>query len=90
MAKTSMVEREKRRAGIVKKYAAKRAKLKELIRSPKSSPEERAAAQAALQALPAPYRGRSVRSLLTPVRKAVVGYQHPLAVYEDLMPGGAA
>src|SRR6516162_5918078 len=52
MAKTSMVEREKRRAGIVKKYAAKRAKLKELIRSPKSSPEERAAAQAALQAQP--------------------------------------
>ena len=46
--------------------------------------------QAALQALPAPYRGRSTRSLLTPVRKAVVGYQHPLAVYEDLMPGGAA
>ena len=31
MAKTSMVEREKRRAGIVKKYAAKRAKLKELM-----------------------------------------------------------
>ncbi len=46
--------------------------------------------QAALQALPAPYRGRSTRSLLTPMRKAVVGYQHPLAVYEDLMPGGAA
>ena len=42
MAKTSMVEREKRRAGIVKKYAAKRAKLKELIRSPKTSPEARA------------------------------------------------
>ena len=38
----------------------------------------------------APYRGRSTRSLLTPVCKAVVGYQHPLAVYEDLMPGGAA
>jgi small subunit ribosomal protein S14 len=52
MAKTSMVEREKRRAGIVKKYAAKRAKLKERIRSPRSSPEERAAAQAALQAMP--------------------------------------
>ena len=47
-----MVEREKRRAGIVKKYAAKRAKLKELSRSPRSSPEERAAAFAALQALP--------------------------------------
>jgi small subunit ribosomal protein S14 len=52
MAKTSMVEREKRRARVVKKYAAKRAKLKELIRSPRSSPEERAAAQAALQSQP--------------------------------------
>jgi hypothetical protein len=31
--------------------------------------------QATLQALPAPYRGRSARSLITPVRKAVVGYQ---------------
>jgi transposase len=46
--------------------------------------------RAALQALPAPYRGRSARSLITPVRKAVVGYQHSLAVYEDLMPGAAA
>jgi small subunit ribosomal protein S14 len=52
MAKTSMVMREKRRAGIVKKYAAKRAKLKELIRSPKSSPEERQAAQVELQQQP--------------------------------------
>src|SRR5437764_13905503 len=52
MAKTSMVEREKRRAGIVKKYAAKRAKLKELIRSPNSSPEQRVAAQAQLQTQP--------------------------------------
>jgi small subunit ribosomal protein S14 len=52
MAKTSMVEREKRRARVVKKYAARRAKLKELIRSPRSSPEERAAAQAALQSQP--------------------------------------
>ena len=47
-----MVEREKRRARVVKKHAAKRAKLKELIRSPRSSPEERAAAQAALQSQP--------------------------------------
>jgi small subunit ribosomal protein S14 len=52
MAKTSMVEREKRRARVVKKYAAKRAKLKELIRSPRTSPEGRAAAQAALQSQP--------------------------------------
>ena len=52
MAKTSMVEREKHRAGIVKKYAVKRAQLKEIIRSPRSSPEQRAAAQAKLQAQP--------------------------------------
>ena len=52
MAKTSMVEREKRRAGIVKKYAVRRAKLKELIRSPRSSPEARQAAQVELQTQP--------------------------------------
>ena len=62
MAKTNMVEREKRRAKIVKRYAAKRAQLKELIRSPKTSPEERAAAQAKLQSQPrdaSPARGRN-------------------------------
>jgi small subunit ribosomal protein S14 len=61
MAKTSMVEREKRRAKTAKRYAAKRAKLKEAIRDPKGSPEDRAAAQAALQKLPrdaSPSRGR--------------------------------
>jgi small subunit ribosomal protein S14 len=52
MAKTNMVEREKRRARIVKRYAAKRAQLKELIRNPRTSPEERMAAQARLQAMP--------------------------------------
>lgn len=61
MAKTSMVEREKRRAETAKKYAAKRAKLKEIIRSPKSSAEEREAATVSLQKLPrdaSPSRGR--------------------------------
>jgi small subunit ribosomal protein S14 len=52
MAKTSMVEREKRRAKTVKKYAAKRAQLKEQIRNPRTSPEARATAQAKLQAMP--------------------------------------
>jgi small subunit ribosomal protein S14 len=47
-----MIEREKRREKIVKKYAARRTRLKELVRSPKSSPEQRAAAQAELQTLP--------------------------------------
>jgi small subunit ribosomal protein S14 len=62
MAKTNMVEREKRRTKLVKKYAAKRAQLKELIRDPKTSPEERQAAQAKLQAMPrdaSPTRQRS-------------------------------
>jgi len=66
MAKTNMIEREKRRAKIVKKYAAKRAQLKELIRSPKTNPEVRADAQAKLQKLPrdaSPTRQRNRCSL---------------------------
>jgi transposase len=44
-----------------------------------------------LQRLPAIYIGRSVRSLtsLAP-RKAIIGYQHPLAMYEALAKGEAA
>jgi small subunit ribosomal protein S14 len=52
MAKTSMVERERRRAKIVKRYAATRAELKELIRSPRTSQDVREAAQVKLQKLP--------------------------------------
>ena len=52
MAKTSMIEREKRRARAVKKYAARRAKLKEQIRDPQASLEDRTAAVHALQKLP--------------------------------------
>ena len=62
MAKTSMIEREKRRAKVVKKYAVKRAKIKETIRDPKASQDERMAAVEALQKLPrdsSPSRARS-------------------------------
>jgi small subunit ribosomal protein S14 len=52
MAKTSMVEREKRRTRTVAKYAVKRAKLKEQIRSPRTSDEARAEAQVKLQSMP--------------------------------------
>ena len=52
MAKTSMVAREKRRARVAKKYATRRAELKEVISNPKASAEDRAAAQAKLQTLP--------------------------------------
>jgi small subunit ribosomal protein S14 len=52
MAKTSMVQREKRRERTVLKYATKRAELKELIRSPRTGDDVRADAQKKLQALP--------------------------------------
>jgi small subunit ribosomal protein S14 len=52
MAKTNMLEREKKRAKIAKKYAAKRAKLREQIRDPRNSQEVRADAQAQLLKLP--------------------------------------
>jgi hypothetical protein len=49
MAKVSMVQRELKRERLRNKYATKRAELKEIIRSPGSSDEERAAAQEQLQ-----------------------------------------
>ena len=52
MAKKSMVERELKREKLVKKYATKRAELKAIIRSQNSSEDERAVAQAKLNALP--------------------------------------
>jgi small subunit ribosomal protein S14 len=51
MAKTSMVNREVKRAKLVKRFAAKRAELKKLIKSP-ADYEARMAAQEALQKLP--------------------------------------
>lgn len=52
MAKTSIVNREVKRAKLVKRYAAKRAKLKEIIRKTTTSQAQRELAQAQLQALP--------------------------------------
>jgi small subunit ribosomal protein S14 len=52
MAKLSMKEREKKRAKLVAKYAARRAELKELIRNPATEVEEKWAAQLQLQKLP--------------------------------------
>lgn len=52
MAKVSMIEREKKRAKTVAKYAAKRAELKAIISSTTASDEERWEAQVALQKLP--------------------------------------
>jgi small subunit ribosomal protein S14 len=52
MAKTSMVNRDIKRAKLVKKHAAKRAELKKIIANPKSSYEEKAEAQTKLQKMP--------------------------------------
>ena len=52
MAKTNMLEREKRRQALAKKHAAKRAKLREVIRNPRSTAYQKATAQEALQKMP--------------------------------------
>jgi len=52
MAKTSMVERERKRIKMVAKYAKKREELKKQIKDLNLSPEQRMAAQEKLQKLP--------------------------------------
>ena len=58
----------------------------------KEVPAERLLAEReTLQALTAPYLGKTVRSLTAVSSpKAVRGYQHPLSVYQELMAGGLA
>ena len=52
MAKKSMLMRQRHREQAVKRFAAKRAELKELIRNPKTSDDGKAEAQKKLQKLP--------------------------------------
>lgn len=52
MAKTSMVYREVKRLRTVKKYAAKRAQMKERLRDPNLGVEERDELRRKLQSLP--------------------------------------
>ena len=52
MAKQCIVNRELKRERLVKKYAAKRAALKEIIRNPANADEQRREAQVELQRLP--------------------------------------
>lgn len=61
MAKTSMVMRERKRAQLVAKFAAKRAQLKSIISSATASDDEKWEAQIKLQKLPrdaSPVRGQ--------------------------------
>jgi len=52
MAKTSMIEREKKRTKIRKKYAGRRAELKAVISDRHASDDDRWAAQIKMQKLP--------------------------------------
>ena len=52
MAKKSMINREIKRTRLVKKYAVKRKELKEIIRNPANTDEQRREAQLKLGALP--------------------------------------
>jgi small subunit ribosomal protein S14 len=71
MAKKSMLMRNAKRERLVKRHAAKRAALKETIRNPKSTDEEKEAAQAKLQALPRDASPSRVRN-----RCALTGRPH--------------
>lgn len=62
MAKKSMLERERKRAKTVQRFAKKRAELKKVISSASSSDEQRSEAMAKLRKLPrdaSPSRGRN-------------------------------
>ena len=52
MAKKSKIARNEQRKIIVARYAERRAELKEIVRRPSSTVEQRTAAQRALQRLP--------------------------------------
>ncbi|UCM90128.1 30S ribosomal protein S14 [Streptomyces marincola] len=52
MAKTSKIAANERRKEIVARYAERRAELKEIIRDPRSTDEQRAAAQRELRKQP--------------------------------------
>ena len=71
MAKTSMIMRERKRAKTVKRYAKKRAVLKEIIRSVTSTDEERLEAQAKLNAMPRDASATRMRN-----RCAITGRPH--------------
>ena len=71
MAKQSMIQRELKRTKLVARYATKRTALKATIRSIHSSDDERAVAQAKLNAMPrdsSPVRQRN--------RCAITGRPH--------------
>ncbi|MEU2080624.1 30S ribosomal protein S14 [Streptomyces albus] len=62
MAKKSKIAKNEQRRAVVARYAARRAELKEVLRSPESSEEERRAAQAELRRQPRDASATRVRN----------------------------
>lgn len=62
MAKKSMIARENKRSKLVKQYEVKRKALREIIRDPKSSFEDKESAQVKLQKLPRDSSSSRVRN----------------------------
>ena len=71
MAKKSMLMRQRKRERLVKRYAKKRAELKEMIRDPRASEEAKATAQQQLQAMPRDASATRLRN-----RCAITGRPH--------------
>lgn len=74
MAKTSMVNRDIKRAKLIQKYAARRAEYKAVVLSPTASYDEKMEAQTKLQKLP-----RDASPVRLTTRCALTG--RPRAVY---------
>lgn len=62
MAKKSKIARNERRKEVVERYASRRAELKEIIRRPGTSADERTAAQAELRRQPRDASATRVRN----------------------------
>ncbi|MEV4331521.1 30S ribosomal protein S14 [Streptomyces sp. NPDC049597] len=62
MAKKSKIARNEHRRSVVERYAERRAELKEIIRRPSSTDDERAAAQAELRRQPRDASATRVRN----------------------------
>ncbi|GED85644.1 30S ribosomal protein S14 [Streptomyces sp. NPDC056112] len=62
MAKKSKIAKNEKRRQIVERYAARRAELKEIIRRPSSTPDERLAAERELRGQPRDASATRVRN----------------------------
>ena len=81
MAKASMKAREERRRRTVLKYASKRAELKEIIRSPKFSQEEKEAAQITHISQHKPYHMTNLSYRSPGVYSPVLSCRHTMSLY---------